>query len=173
MQPAAQDFSVFKDEEEVLQFNVFVAELELIVGSSRDRKPDNIALLELLQKLVVSIGTTDRAVLKANQKRCEAVLLHVLCTGAAASVSTSSAPLCVPPRAHGARPASGPQLHTPNAVQRHGLVAAQSSSEPSPSACHAGARCRDPQSALRPPTLPPHVRTRMGIPAVTPPRCVS
>lgn len=80
------------DEEELLQLNVFVAELELIVGSARDKRPDNVALLELLQKLVASINTTDRAVLKANQKRCEAVLVDVVYKGACAPVRQAWGP---------------------------------------------------------------------------------
>jgi hypothetical protein len=80
--------AVYYDEEELLPFNVFVAELELLVGSARDRaRPDQVLLLELLQKLVGSIGATARSVLKASQKRCEEALLSVLCKGACAPVS--------------------------------------------------------------------------------------
>jgi len=80
------DFRVWHDEEELLQFNVFVAELELIVGNSKDKRPDNVALLELLQKLVASINNTDQAVLKGSQKRCETAMVGVLTKGACAQV---------------------------------------------------------------------------------------
>jgi hypothetical protein len=78
------DFSLWLDEEDLLGFNVFVAELELIGGGSK--RPDNVALLEVLQKLVASINTTDRAVLKSSQKRCEALLVDVIYKGACAPV---------------------------------------------------------------------------------------
>eukprot|EP00775_Hariotina_reticulata_P011788 gene11788-11933_t len=56
--------AVFYDEEDCLGFGVFAAELELIVGSTRDRKPDQVQLLELLQKLLASISTTDTKVVR-------------------------------------------------------------------------------------------------------------
>lgn len=70
---------MFLDEEDCLGFGVFVAELELVVGSSRDRKPDQAVLLELLQKLQASIAATaELAVLKQHQKRCEAALYNII-----------------------------------------------------------------------------------------------
>jgi hypothetical protein len=77
---------VFYDEEECLGFDVFVAELELITGR-RDKRPDEVQLLQLLQKLLASVSRTDRAVLKQYQKRCEAVLVDVLYKGTCRSVS--------------------------------------------------------------------------------------
>jgi hypothetical protein len=75
------------DEEECLGFGVFVAELELVVGSSKGRKPDQTVLLELLQKLQASITSTrDPAVLKQHQKRCEAALYDIIYKGACAAV---------------------------------------------------------------------------------------
>ena len=75
------------DEEECLGFGVFVAELELIIGSSKGRKPDQTVLLELLQKLQASIiSTRDTPVLKQHQKRCEAALYDITYKGACAAV---------------------------------------------------------------------------------------
>lgn len=75
------------DEEECLGFGVFVAELELVVGSSKGRKPDQTVLLELLQKLQASITSTrDPAVLKQHQKRCEAASYDIIYKGACAAV---------------------------------------------------------------------------------------
>lgn len=78
--------AVWHDEEDCLGFGVFAAELELIVGSSRDRKPDQIQLLELLQKLQASISTAEPAVLKQHQKRCEAALYAIIFKGPCAVV---------------------------------------------------------------------------------------
>lgn len=78
--------TVFYDEEDCLGFGVFVAELELIVGTSRDRRPDQIQLLELLQKLQASISTADATVLKQHQKRCEAALYDIMYKGGSAVV---------------------------------------------------------------------------------------
>lgn len=80
---------VFYDEEECLGFGVFVAELELVIGTSKGRKPDQTVLLELLQKLQASIiSTHDCAVLKQHQKRCEAALYDIIYKGACAAVSS-------------------------------------------------------------------------------------
>lgn len=82
--------SVFYDEEDCLGFGVFVAELELIIGTSRDRRPDQVQLLELLQKLEASISTTDSSTLKQHQKRCEAALYDIIYKGACTVVSMMS-----------------------------------------------------------------------------------
>lgn len=79
--------TVFYDEEECLGFGVFVAELELIVGTSRDRQPDQVQLLEVLQKLQSSISITDSNVVKLHQKRCEAALYGIVYKGACSVVS--------------------------------------------------------------------------------------
>ena len=78
--------NIYYDEEECLGFGIFVAELELIVGTSRDKRPDQIQLLELLQKLQASIAVTDSALIKQHQKRCEAALIDVLYKGTATAV---------------------------------------------------------------------------------------
>jgi hypothetical protein len=83
-----QNTQVFYDEEECLGFGVFVAELELVVGTSKGRRPDQTVLLELLQKLQTSIITTrDSAVLKQHQKRCEAALYDIVYKGSCVAVS--------------------------------------------------------------------------------------
>eukprot|EP00803_Ostreobium_quekettii_P010737 evm.model.scf_1340.1 EVM.evm.TU.scf_1340.1 scf_1340:1414-16767(-) len=74
-------------EEDLLGFHVFVAELELLVGNGRgDKAADAVALLELLQKLVVSIDHTQVAVLKKHQRRCEEVLVRLLQKGSCSEV---------------------------------------------------------------------------------------
>lgn len=79
---------VFYDEEECLGFGVFVAELELVVGTSKGRKADQTVLLELLQKLQASIiSTRDSAALKQHQKRCEAALYDIIYKGSCSAVS--------------------------------------------------------------------------------------
>lgn len=75
------------DEEEVLPFPVFIAELELLVGNSKRGKPDGVQLLELLQKLLATIPRTDKAVVKQHQRQCEAMLYDVLAHGIGAAVS--------------------------------------------------------------------------------------
>ncbi|KAG2435720.1 hypothetical protein HXX76_006917 [Chlamydomonas incerta] len=74
------------DEEEVLPFPVFIAELELLVGNSKRGKPDGVQLLELLQKLLATIPRTDKAVVKQHQRQCEAMLYDVLAHGIGAAV---------------------------------------------------------------------------------------
>jgi hypothetical protein len=86
---------VFYDEEDCLGFGVFAAELELIVGSTRDRKPDQVQLLELLQKLLASISTTDPKVVKQHQKRCEAALYDIIYKGPCAVVGVSLDSNCI------------------------------------------------------------------------------
>lgn len=73
----------YVDEEDLLGFHIFVAELELLVnGGEKDKKSiDNISLIELLQKLLVSIDHSDNQKVKQYQKRCENVLLDVLFRG--------------------------------------------------------------------------------------------
>jgi hypothetical protein len=78
--------AVFYDEEDCLGFGVFVAELELILGTSRDRRPDQVQLLELLQKLQASISASEVSVLKKHQKRCEAALYDIIYKGGCAVV---------------------------------------------------------------------------------------
>ncbi|KAF8072444.1 hypothetical protein HT031_000103 [Scenedesmus sp. PABB004] len=73
---------VFYDEEDCLGFGVFVAELELVLGTARDRRPDQGALLALLQKLQAAITTAPPALLRQHQKRCEAALYDIIHKGA-------------------------------------------------------------------------------------------
>lgn len=74
------------DEEECLPFPIFIAELELLVGNSKNGRPDGVQLLELLQKLVATIPRTDKAVLKLHQRQCESMLYDVLTHGIGAAV---------------------------------------------------------------------------------------
>lgn len=89
---AQANTKVFYDEEECLGFGVFVAELELIIGTSKRGRLDQTVLLELLQKLQASIiSTRDPAVLKQHQKRCEAALYDIVYKGSCAAVSPGDA----------------------------------------------------------------------------------
>ena len=73
----------YTDEEEALSFNVWVAELELLVGNARgNRRVDPIYSFELLQKLQGSIQRSDRAQLHSYQRKCEGALTAVLLKGA-------------------------------------------------------------------------------------------
>lgn len=74
---------MFVDEEEALSFNVWVAELELLVGNARgNRRVDPIYSFELLQKLQGSIRRSERAQLHSYQRKCEDALTTVLLKGA-------------------------------------------------------------------------------------------
>jgi hypothetical protein len=84
--------AVFYDEEECLGFDVFVAELELIVGTRKDKRPDEVQLLQLLQKLLASVSRTEKAVLRQYQKRCEAALVDVLYKGTCRTVRSALVP---------------------------------------------------------------------------------
>ena len=80
----------YTDEEEALSFNVWVAELELLVGNARgNRRVDPIYSFELLQKLQGSIQRSDRAQLHSYQRKCEDALTTVLLKGAPPPVSLS------------------------------------------------------------------------------------
>lgn len=73
----------YTDEEEALSFNVWVAELELLVGNARgNRRVDPVYSFELLQKLQGSIQRSDRAQLHNYQRKCEDALTTVLLKGA-------------------------------------------------------------------------------------------
>lgn len=81
----------YTDEEEALSFNVWVAELELLVGNARgNRRVDPIYSFELLQKLQGSIQRSDRAQLHSYQRKCEDALTTVLLKGAPPPVSFSA-----------------------------------------------------------------------------------
>ncbi|GMH38796.1 hypothetical protein BSKO_06694 [Bryopsis sp. KO-2023] len=78
---------VYVDEEDLLGFHVFVAELELLWGNRRgDRALDSGVLLELLQKIVVSIDRTKQDGLRQFQRRCETVLSGILLLGVCSEV---------------------------------------------------------------------------------------
>lgn len=81
----------YADEEEALSFNVWVAELELLVGNARgNRRVDPIYSFELLQKLQGSIQRSDRAQLHSYQRKCEDALTTVLLKGAPPPVTLSA-----------------------------------------------------------------------------------
>lgn len=81
----------FVDEEEALSFNVWVAELELLVGNARgNRRVDPIYSFELLQKLQGSIRRSERAQLQSYQRKCEDALTIVLLKGAPPPVRSSA-----------------------------------------------------------------------------------
>ena len=73
-----------------------VAELELLVGTAKSAKTDPVACFELLQKLLVSIDTTERVRLKEYGRRCEAAMMGILLKGIAPPVSafTSTSATC-------------------------------------------------------------------------------
>ena len=75
--------AVYIDEEDILGFPIWVAELELILGSARGKsKADPVQCFQLLQKLVVTLDRTDRNQVRAHQRRCEDALIDVLLKGA-------------------------------------------------------------------------------------------
>lgn len=82
--------ATYFDEEDCLGLEVFLAELELVVGARRD-KFDQVALLELLPKLAATIAKTDRATLKQHQRRCEAAFQELLHQGMSMPVSEGRA----------------------------------------------------------------------------------
>ena len=87
----------YTDEEEALSFNVWVAELELLVGNARgNRRVDPIYSFELLQKLQGSIQRSDRAQLHSYQRKCEDALTTVLLKGAPPPVTFSAQGSVVP-----------------------------------------------------------------------------
>ena len=78
----------YVDEEDLLGFHVFVAELELVTATRRDGAFDEVALLELLQKLLLSVDHTDLKFVKEYQRRCEQSLIALLLRGPCAEVDT-------------------------------------------------------------------------------------
>ena len=98
----------FVDEEEALSFNVWVAELELLVGNARgNRRVDPIYSFELLQKLQGSIHRSDRAQLHSYQRKCEDALTTVLLKGAPPPVSRCK---CSTQHSSASQANSGPAL---------------------------------------------------------------
>ncbi len=80
----------FVDEEEALSFDVWVAQLELLVRNARgNRRVDPIYSIELLQKLQGSIRRSEKAQLQSHQRKCEDALTIVLLKGAPPPVRSS------------------------------------------------------------------------------------
>lgn len=78
----------YRDEEDCLGFPIWVAELELIVGSARgSARPDSMACLTLLHKLVATLGRSPREEIREHQRRCEEALSNILLKGGPPSVS--------------------------------------------------------------------------------------
>lgn len=73
---------------QALGFHIWVAELELLVGQTRGSKQsvDPVAAIELLQKLQVTIESSDKARIREYQRRCEDALEDVLLKGTAPPV---------------------------------------------------------------------------------------
>ena len=88
MDPPGSLQQVHYDEEDCLGLELFVAELELLLGR-KDQRPDQTQLLELLPKLHISIGGADAAAVKRNQRRCEAALADLLRRGPCPVVSVA------------------------------------------------------------------------------------
>jgi hypothetical protein len=78
--PGAQLHQLHLDEEDCLGLELFVAELELVLGP-KDRRPDQTQLLELLQKLQLSVAAAEPAAVKRAQRRCEGALADLLHRG--------------------------------------------------------------------------------------------
>jgi hypothetical protein len=83
MEHQTEQTAAYIDEEDCLGFKIWVAELELIVGSSRGKKKaDPTQAFLLLQKLVVTLDRTDRTEVREYQRRCEDALIDILLKGA-------------------------------------------------------------------------------------------
>ena len=84
--------SLYVEEEDCLGFNIWVAELELVVGTAKGkRKPDAAQCLSLLQKLVATLGEAAPAEVRTFQRRCEDALVDILLKGAPPPVSAARA----------------------------------------------------------------------------------
>ena len=74
--------ATYFDEEDLLGFKIWVAELELLVGKSkRNYKEDAGACYRLLQKLHATLDRTAVSELKEYQRRCEDALVDILLRG--------------------------------------------------------------------------------------------
>jgi len=80
--------SSYLDEEDVLGFKIWVAELELLVGGStgKGNRASSGACYRLLQKLNATVDRTHVDELKEYQRRCEDALVDILLKGAAPPV---------------------------------------------------------------------------------------
>jgi hypothetical protein len=74
--------SAYFDEEDLLGYKIWVAELELLVGQKTKGKVDFRACYILLQKLNATIEKTSVEELKEYQRRCEDALVDILLKGA-------------------------------------------------------------------------------------------
>ena len=76
---------------QALGFHIWVAELELLVGQARGSRQgvDPVAAMELLQKLQVTIESSDKARIREYQRRCEDALECILLKGTAPPVRTT------------------------------------------------------------------------------------
>jgi hypothetical protein len=87
----------YVDVDEILGFQVWLAELELLAGrakASQGGTPlDALSAFELLQKLSMTIGGTDRTKLKEHQRECESLLFDILLRGAPPPVSSLPNPI--------------------------------------------------------------------------------
>lgn len=79
---------------QALGFHIWVAELELLVGQAKGAKQDvePVAAMELLQKLQVTIDSSDKALIREYQRRCESALEDILLKGTAPPVRSFSHP---------------------------------------------------------------------------------
>ena len=90
----------FVDEEELLGFKIWVAELELLVGGARrGARPDPCHCLQLLQKMVVALERSERPEVKEYQRRCEEAVVDILLKGAPPPVGGRGVDVgcCLPP----------------------------------------------------------------------------
>ena len=73
-------------------FHIWVAELELLLGQVKGSKAniEPVAALELLQKLLVTIDSSQRDRVREYQRRCEEALMEVLYKGSAPPVGLQS-----------------------------------------------------------------------------------
>ena len=81
---------MYLDEEDCLGFKIWVAELELLVGSAkRQRRPDPGRAHRLLQKLVTTLDRAERSEVREYQRRAEDALIDILLKGGPPPVRTS------------------------------------------------------------------------------------
>ncbi len=74
------------DEEEVLGFAIWVAELELLVGGRGTQASDAADYFHLLQKLLVTVERDERDIVREYQRRCDDKLHDLIVAGAPAPV---------------------------------------------------------------------------------------
>lgn len=83
--------ATYFDEEDLLGFKIWVAELELLVGKSkRNYKEDAGACYRLLQKLNATLDRTAVSEMKEYQRRCEDALVDILLRGMPPPVSSGA-----------------------------------------------------------------------------------